>query len=90
MKQVEEIKHAHRLELANVKMEFLKARGEVERERDKLQTQVESRFLHHITSPSPFLTVTHSLLLFSRFIFLFFLMAFILSPSQVCSLILKF
>ncbi|MCI4382190.1 hypothetical protein PGIGA_G00260380 [Pangasianodon gigas] len=40
--QVEEIKHAHRLELANVKMEFLKARGEVERERDKLQTQVES------------------------------------------------
>lgn len=40
--QVEEIKHAHRLELANVKMEFLKARGEVERERDKLQTQVDS------------------------------------------------
>ncbi|KAI5614934.1 centrosomal protein of 83 kDa isoform X2 [Silurus asotus] len=40
--QVEEIKHAHRLELANVKMEFLKARGELERERDKLQTQVES------------------------------------------------
>ncbi|XP_053497840.1 centrosomal protein of 83 kDa isoform X1 [Ictalurus furcatus] len=40
--QVEEIKHAHRLELANVKMEYLKARGEVERERDKLQTQVES------------------------------------------------
>ncbi|KAK3526243.1 hypothetical protein QTP70_020396 [Hemibagrus guttatus] len=40
--QVEEIKHAHKLELANVKMEFLKTRGEVERERDKLQTQVES------------------------------------------------
>ncbi|GAA6086838.1 centrosomal protein of 83 kDa isoform X2 [Tachysurus ichikawai] len=40
--QVEEMKHAHRLELANVKMEFLKARGEVEMERDKLQTQVES------------------------------------------------
>lgn len=45
MKQVEEIKHAHRLELANGKMEFLKARGEVEKERDKLQTQVEGRFL---------------------------------------------
>lgn len=44
MKQVEEMKHAHRLELANVKMEFLKARGEVEMERDKLQTQVESKF----------------------------------------------
>ncbi|XP_060743493.1 centrosomal protein of 83 kDa isoform X2 [Tachysurus vachellii] len=40
--QVEEIKHAHRLELANVKMEFLKASSEVEMERDKLQTQVES------------------------------------------------
>ncbi|KAG7324194.1 hypothetical protein KOW79_012210 [Hemibagrus wyckioides] len=40
--QVEEIKHACKLELANVKMEFLKTRGEVERERDKLQTQVES------------------------------------------------
>ncbi|XP_047675618.1 centrosomal protein of 83 kDa isoform X1 [Tachysurus fulvidraco] len=40
--QIEEMKHAHRLELANVKMEFLKARGEVEMERDKLQTQVES------------------------------------------------
>ncbi|XP_060770254.1 centrosomal protein of 83 kDa isoform X2 [Neoarius graeffei] len=39
--QVEEIKHAHMLELANGKMEFVKARGEVERERDKLQTQVE-------------------------------------------------
>ncbi|KAI5094405.1 centrosomal protein of 83 kDa [Silurus meridionalis] len=36
--QVEENKHAHRLELANVKMEFLKAREELERERDKLQT----------------------------------------------------
>lgn len=46
MKQVEEIKHAHMLELANGKMEFVKARGEVERERDKLQTQVEGRFLH--------------------------------------------
>lgn len=64
MKQVEEIKHAHRLELANVKMEFLKARGEVERERDKLQTQVESKFLHLL--PFPFLAVSHSLPLFSR------------------------
>ncbi|XP_062860141.1 centrosomal protein of 83 kDa isoform X5 [Trichomycterus rosablanca] len=40
--QVEEKMHAHKLELANVKLECLKARGEVERERDILQTQVES------------------------------------------------
>ncbi|KAF5901670.1 centrosomal protein of 83 kDa isoform X1, partial [Clarias magur] len=40
--QAEEVKHDHRLELANVKMELLKARGEVERERDKLQSQVQS------------------------------------------------
>lgn len=60
--QVDEMKHAHRLELANVRMEFLKARGEVERERDRLQTQVESRFPPHW--PLPFLTLPHSLLLF--------------------------
>lgn len=34
--------HNHKLELANVKLECLKARGEVEKERDILQTQVES------------------------------------------------
>ncbi|XP_076862591.1 centrosomal protein of 83 kDa [Brachyhypopomus gauderio] len=39
--QVEGMRHTHKLELANVKLECVKARGEVERERDTLQAQVE-------------------------------------------------
>ncbi|KAK1789540.1 hypothetical protein P4O66_015460, partial [Electrophorus voltai] len=39
--QVEGMHHTHKLELANVKLECVKARGEVERERDTLQARVE-------------------------------------------------
>uniref|UniRef100_A0A4W4F7N3 Uncharacterized protein n=1 Tax=Electrophorus electricus TaxID=8005 RepID=A0A4W4F7N3_ELEEL len=39
--QVEGMRHTHKLELANVKLECVKARGEVERERDTLQARVE-------------------------------------------------
>uniref|UniRef100_A0A8B9JSN8 Centrosomal protein 83 n=1 Tax=Astyanax mexicanus TaxID=7994 RepID=A0A8B9JSN8_ASTMX len=39
--QLEGMKHTHKLELANVKLECVRARGEVERERDTLQAQME-------------------------------------------------
>ncbi|XP_051974656.1 centrosomal protein of 83 kDa [Xyrauchen texanus] len=39
--QVQEMKHAHKLELANVKLECVRAKGEMERDRDTLQCQVE-------------------------------------------------
>ncbi|KAJ8381516.1 hypothetical protein SKAU_G00022940, partial [Synaphobranchus kaupii] len=39
--QVEQLKHSHKLEVANVKLESVRARGEVERERDTLQSQME-------------------------------------------------
>lgn len=39
--QLEGMKHTHKLELANVKLECVRARGEVERERDALQAQME-------------------------------------------------
>ncbi|XP_066526075.1 centrosomal protein of 83 kDa isoform X2 [Hoplias malabaricus] len=41
--QVEGMKHTHKLELANVKLECVKARGEVERERDTFQAHVEGK-----------------------------------------------
>ncbi|KAK7130154.1 hypothetical protein R3I93_019706 [Phoxinus phoxinus] len=39
--QVEEMKHTHKLELSNVKLECVRAKGEMERDRDTLQCQVE-------------------------------------------------
>ncbi|XP_067284253.1 centrosomal protein of 83 kDa isoform X1 [Pseudorasbora parva] len=39
--QVEEMKHTHKLELSNVKLEGVRAKGEIERDRDTLQCQVE-------------------------------------------------
>ncbi|KAL6473626.1 hypothetical protein MHYP_G00171870 [Metynnis hypsauchen] len=39
--QVEGMRHTHKLELANLKLECVRARGEVERERDTLQAQLE-------------------------------------------------
>ncbi|XP_065124660.1 centrosomal protein of 83 kDa [Paramisgurnus dabryanus] len=39
--QVEEMKHAHKLELSNVKLECVRAKGEIERERDTLHSQVD-------------------------------------------------
>uniref|UniRef100_A0AAR2IMQ3 Centrosomal protein 83 n=1 Tax=Pygocentrus nattereri TaxID=42514 RepID=A0AAR2IMQ3_PYGNA len=43
--QVEGMRHTHKLELANVKLECVRARGEVERERDALQAQLEGKHI---------------------------------------------
>uniref|UniRef100_A0A673MCM0 Centrosomal protein of 83 kDa n=1 Tax=Sinocyclocheilus rhinocerous TaxID=307959 RepID=A0A673MCM0_9TELE len=39
--QIEEMKHTHKLDLSNVKLECVRAKGELERDRDTLQCQVE-------------------------------------------------
>ncbi|KAA0721073.1 Centrosomal protein of 83 kDa [Triplophysa tibetana] len=39
--QVEELKHTHKLELSNVKLDCVRTKGEIERERDILHSQVE-------------------------------------------------
>ncbi|KPP66823.1 centrosomal protein of 83 kDa-like [Scleropages formosus] len=39
--QVAEMKHTHKLEMANVRLECMRAKGELERERDALHSQVE-------------------------------------------------
>uniref|UniRef100_A0A673H7T9 Centrosomal protein of 83 kDa-like n=1 Tax=Sinocyclocheilus rhinocerous TaxID=307959 RepID=A0A673H7T9_9TELE len=39
--QIEEMKHTHKLELSNLKLECVRAKGELERDRDTLQCQVE-------------------------------------------------
>uniref|UniRef100_A0A8C1H866 Centrosomal protein 83 n=1 Tax=Cyprinus carpio carpio TaxID=630221 RepID=A0A8C1H866_CYPCA len=39
--QIEELKHTHKLDLSNVKLECVRAKGELERDRDTLQCQVE-------------------------------------------------
>lgn len=46
--QIEEMKHTHKLELSNVKLECVRAKGEIERDRDTLQCQVEGK--HHLPS----------------------------------------
>lgn len=35
------MKHSHKLEVTNVKLECVRAKGELERERDTLQSQVD-------------------------------------------------
>ncbi|XP_060101984.1 centrosomal protein of 83 kDa-like [Heteronotia binoei] len=39
--KAEEVKHANRLEITNVKLEAARARSEIERERNKLQTEID-------------------------------------------------
>ncbi|MBN3302461.1 CEP83 protein, partial [Amia calva] len=39
--KVEELKHTHKIEVANIKLECVRSKGEVERERDGLHSQVE-------------------------------------------------
>uniref|UniRef100_A0A8C2A1L9 Centrosomal protein 83 n=1 Tax=Cyprinus carpio TaxID=7962 RepID=A0A8C2A1L9_CYPCA len=39
--QIEEMKHTHKLELSNLKLECVRAKGDLERDRDTLQCQVE-------------------------------------------------
>lgn len=43
--QIEEMKHTHKLDLSNVKLECVRAKGELERDRDTLQCQVEGNHL---------------------------------------------
>lgn len=40
--QIESLKHSHKLEVASVKLECTRSKGELERERDTLQGQIES------------------------------------------------
>ena len=42
------MKHTHKLELANVKLECVRARGEVERELDAFQAQLEGKSQHSV------------------------------------------
>ncbi|XP_069048604.1 centrosomal protein of 83 kDa [Lepisosteus oculatus] len=39
--KVEELKHSHKIEVANIKLECARSKGEVERERDTLQNQLD-------------------------------------------------
>ncbi|XP_059361324.1 centrosomal protein of 83 kDa isoform X2 [Carassius carassius] len=39
--QIEEMKHTHKLELSNLKLECVRAKGDLERDRETLQCQVE-------------------------------------------------
>ncbi len=39
------MKHTHKLDLSNVKLECVRAKGELERDRDTLQCQVEGNHL---------------------------------------------
>lgn len=40
--QIESLKHSHKLEVASVKLDCTRSKGELERERDTLQGQIES------------------------------------------------
>lgn len=37
------MKHTHKLELSNVKLDCVRAKGDIERERDALHSQVEGK-----------------------------------------------
>uniref|UniRef100_A0A9J7YQK1 Centrosomal protein 83 n=1 Tax=Cyprinus carpio carpio TaxID=630221 RepID=A0A9J7YQK1_CYPCA len=41
--EIEEMKHTHKLELSNLKLECVRAKGDLERDRDTLQCQVEGK-----------------------------------------------
>lgn len=42
------MRHSHKLEVANVKLECARSRGEVERERDTLQGQMEGNSANNL------------------------------------------
>ncbi len=44
--QIESLKHSHKLELASVKLECTRSKGELERERDTLQGQIDGMHVH--------------------------------------------
>lgn len=48
--QIESLRHSHKLEIASVKLECSRSKGEVERERDTLQGQIDGMglFSFHI------------------------------------------
>lgn len=67
------MKHTHKLELSNVKLECVRAKGEIERDRDALQCQVEGKLM------LPSLLLSLNLFYINNSVFF----------SQVCSQILK-
>lgn len=46
--QIESLKHSHKVEVANIKLECTRSKGELERERDTLQGQVDGMDTTHI------------------------------------------
>lgn len=49
--QVEGMKHSHKLEVTNVKLECVRGKGELERERDALHSQVDGTDLSQSLFP---------------------------------------
>ena len=49
--QVESLKHSHKLEVASVKLECARSKGELERERDTLQGQIDGMKHTHSLFP---------------------------------------
>lgn len=46
--QIESLKHSHKVEVANIKLECTRSKGELERERGTLQGQVDGMDTTHI------------------------------------------
>lgn len=47
--QIESLKHSHKLEVTSIKLECTRSKGELERDRDTLQGQIEGRDAKNIT-----------------------------------------
>lgn len=47
--QIESLKHSHKLEVTSIKLECTRSKGELERDRDTLQGQIEGRNAKNIT-----------------------------------------
>lgn len=41
--QVEELKHSHKLEVTNIKLEAARTKSEIERERNKIQSEMDGK-----------------------------------------------
>lgn len=41
--QIESLKHSHKMEVAGIKLECVRSKGELERERDTLQGQIDGK-----------------------------------------------
>ncbi|XP_048357375.1 centrosomal protein of 83 kDa isoform X2 [Sphaerodactylus townsendi] len=60
--KVEELKHSNKLEITNIKLEAARARGEIERERNKLQTEMDGKTLLQSTT-----VYTHNLISYHNY-----------------------